>query len=141
MIDLHEELNTFLEEFQDKNIAWGEDDCSAWPALWASRRRGGKIVLPNYSSEAEAHALIERAGSLCAVWEDIAARIGVFETTEPKCGDIAIIEMGAIPQMGAIFGEGGIALLRATYGPADDRKDGIRPIRPYPRTIVKAWAI
>lgn len=87
------ELGEYLSAARRKPHAWRSHDCTAFPAIWA----GFADALPQYSSEAEAEAMLFDAGGLVALWEQaIAAHPGkAHEVSEPQAGDVGVIEMPA----------------------------------------------
>jgi hypothetical protein len=109
-------LDAFAREMDGRPVSWGENDCSAAPALWL-RRLGWKVALPIYRSREEAHAIIAAHGSLAATWENcisgsgMAVRIG-----EPQLGDVAVIETRLFGQIGGIVASGSILLVRQDDG-------------------------
>jgi hypothetical protein len=96
-------------------------DCCAFPALWAG------IPLPEYSTEAEAEAMLIEAGGLVPLWDaaalgraealsspDLAepGDIGVIEMPALDDGVIAMVEIGAIwtgKRWAFVSGKGGVA--------------------------------
>ncbi len=109
-------LASFLERFEGKSVEWGVDDCSAVAHLWL-RELGINPDLPHYSCRDEAHALIEAAGSLDAIWRDNLSRAGVYPRAgDPHLGDVGIIDTRRFGQVGVIFGSGGICCWRTDQG-------------------------
>lgn len=77
------DLGAYLNEAAGKPWAWGEHDCSAWPARWAG------IPLPDYEDAAGAFELVAELG-LVALWERVGAE-RIEPVTDPEAGDIAVI--------------------------------------------------
>lgn len=136
MTDIETMLMAYLEEMDGRPVTWGIDDCSAWPAEWIRRATGHTIKLPRYSNRDEAHALIERSGSLHALWSDHLADAGFAETTEPRLGDVGVVDISQ-GQVGVVFGHAGLAFWRAEGNGAG----GVRPFQPRTRYIAGIWSI
>lgn len=124
-------LRAYVDAAQNEPVVWGESDCSAWPARWVAQELGRPVMMPRYRSREEAHALIARAGSLFNLWRDMAARLGVFQTNEPKLGDVGLVAFSD-RDVGGIFAHGGILLVRTDAGSIS----GLGP-----RKIIAAWAL
>lgn len=129
--DITARLWTFLEPFDGRPVEWGVDDCSAWCAAWA-RDCGHEVHLPAYASEDEAHALIDAAGGLVNVWDDVCASAGVCERIgDPQIGDVGIIPTNRFGPVGVIWADNGLACWRL-------KTSGLWL---KPRTFIKTWAI
>lgn len=134
MTDIPDLLQAFLAETVDKPMVWGVSDCTTWPAEWVERACG--VTLPHlaYADRDEARALIEKAGSLVAVWDEALAQTHLMETGVHEAGDVGIIETHAYGQCGGIFIDENYFAWRA-------EPQGYRVLRPRPRTILKVWSI
>jgi hypothetical protein len=134
MTEIYEMLRAYLAESEDAPMVWGESDCSVWPARWVERVRGISVPLPKWSSLEEAHALMVKAGSLSALWEEALAECDIFETASPETGDVGVILSHAHGEAGGIFLDGGYFAWRA-------EPKGYRILRPRENTILKVWSI
>lgn len=114
----------------DKPVTWGVDDCTRWAADWVEAVRGIDLKLPPYRGEAQARALIARAGGLEVLWSERLARAGFFETTAPAYGDVGLVETRIGP-VGLVFCHDGTGALRS--------EAGVTFLRP--REILRAWSI
>jgi len=115
--DRADKLAAFLESLHDKPVTWGRDDCTAAPAAWVEVAIGRHVPVPPYVTKEAAHALIEQAGDLAALWTDVLAKVDLHETGGiPKLGDIGVIELKSMGQVGCIFAAGGVAAIRAETG-------------------------
>lgn len=126
-----ERVMTYARGFEGLEVTWGKDDCSMFVARWVEQETGQPLVLPSYASREEAYARIAEAGSLAALWADIANEAGIPETGSPVLGDVAVIETARFGQVGVICLENGVCLWRETKGVT------IFP----PRQIVAAWRV
>lgn len=130
---LHRDLAAHTESVFEKTVDWGVDDCSAWVAAWVEKAFGAKINLPSYSSREEALALIDKAGSLAALWDNLCAEAGSFGAHfEPEYGDVAVIDFGSYGQVGMIALDAPNFVWRTDVGYT------IRSA--FPRHIVKVWS-
>lgn len=81
-------LGEYLAAARTKPWEWHEHDCCAFPARWAG------VELPEYSSEAEAEAMLQAAGGLVPLWDDAAQ--GKADEANPRDvmpGDVGVIEL------------------------------------------------
>lgn len=79
-------LEKYLEATMAKEWAWGEHDCSAWPAKWAG------VPLPYYDNEIDAIKLIGGAGGLVDLWDKVGE--GYIERVDtPQPGDIGVLRI------------------------------------------------
>ncbi|HEX5940502.1 MAG TPA: hypothetical protein VFZ12_09090 [Dehalococcoidia bacterium] len=130
---ISEMLSAYLAETVDAPMVWGESDCTMWPARWIEKVRGISLAIPKWESRDEAHALMDQAGSLVALWDDVLAG-HLHETGCPETGDVGVIESHFHGECGGIFLDGGYFAWRA-------EPQGYRILRPRQNTILKAWAI
>lgn len=121
----------YARSFEGLDVTWGKDDCSMFVAGWVEQETGQPLALPSYASRDEAYARIAAAGSLAALWGDIANEAGIMETGAPDLGDVAVIETARFGQVGVICLYNGACLWRETKGVT------IFP----PRQIVAAWRV
>lgn len=109
-------LDDFLREIADEPVKWGWNDCSAVPYRWLLEN-GIVAELPEYGSRDEAHAIIDRHGSLAATWDwsfrntELSERFG-----DALIGDIAVIDTRIYGQIGGIVAHGGILAIRKDDG-------------------------
>jgi len=126
------ELTQAFEQLQARCMEtpaeWGVDDCTALCRSWAQEQFGAVFDLPEYHSREEAHALIQEAGSLAALW---ARHIGAPDDGEAVRGSVGIIDMGKFGQVGMICAGNGYWFWRSD--------DGYRWVTPLPRQIVAHW--
>jgi hypothetical protein len=132
MID--EMLKNYLAEAVDAPMAWGESDCTMWPARWVEKARGITFQVPVYRTRDEGHALMAKAGSLVSLWDEGLSGSGIMETYAPEAGDVGVIASHLHGQCGGIFLDGGYFAWRA-------EPQGYRILRPRQNTILKAWSI
>lgn len=129
MADLALRLAAFLEAREGKSVQWGVDDCTAVAAQWLGDN-GVSVQLPLYHSQEEAHAIIEAAGGLVALWDRYLGDVSV-RFDEPRLGDIGIIDTRRFGPIGVIVGKGGICCWR--------KEGGFFWIAP--RNYLKVWAV
>lgn len=130
--DLVPVLKAYVEESSDLETVWGVSDCSAWCAKWVERATGRLVPLPVWHTREEAHALIEKYGSLDAVWEETLS--GVLDLTgAPKYGDVGIIDTGRYGQVGGVF-------LHGRYFAWKADPVGVAFLVPR-NNIVKSWSL
>lgn len=130
--DLAEALHAYIAQAQDAPMQWGVSDCSKWSAGWVELACGRPVALPRWSSHREARHLIDKAGSLDALWSDALAAYGLREVGVPELGDVGIIDTGRFGQVGGIFLHGGYFAWRA-------EPSGVLFLMP--RDIVRVWSI
>src|SRR5690606_8905615 len=95
---------------------WGVDDCTAAPAAWIRQETGLPIYPLRYVDRAGAMALIEKHGGLVNLWDRTLNPVGIFMTdADPAPGDVGVIEMRTIGDVGCIFAKNGIAMIRVEY--------------------------
>lgn len=133
MSDRAQRLRSYLDEAKETACQWGRDDCSMFAGRWIEREREADLALPAYRDETEARAMIAREGGLVAIWDRIARAAGIFETSVPSLGDVALIETARFGPVGVIFARDGVAAWRATQG--------LTFLRPRGKTILKAWSV
>lgn len=131
---IEEMLKDYLAETVDAPMVWGESDCTMWPARWIEKVRGVSLPIPEWSSRDEAHALMDDAGSLVALWEDVLADSGMMRAYAPEAGDVGVIKSHFHGECGGIFLDAGFFAWRA-------EPQGYRILRPRHDTILKAWSI
>ena len=126
-------LKTFIEGWKDVPVVWGESDCTAYAAKWVEIATGCPVTrLADYSSKDEAVAIIERYGSLLALWDEALVQAGIFENHyAPQLGDVALVRTADYGDVGVIVANDGACVLRT--------ETGTRFLRP--RSFVKVWAI
>ncbi|WP_011580573.1 MULTISPECIES: DUF6950 family protein [Chelativorans] len=144
-----ERLRAYVDAVKGKPMTWGVDDCSLWPAQWFANETGREFDWPLYSSEAEAHRIIDAEGGLVSVWNRIARQAGVMPRygEMPVVGDVGIIETTR-GRVGGIFTFGGGMCVRTLDGAAAigvvgrafpvRNADGTWERRP---VVVKVWAL
>lgn len=131
--DIKFRLNQFIEPYKNKRFEWGKDDCTMLPAKWLAHYLGLPLPDIQYSTDAEAHAIIEDRGGLVVVWDDWLSSHGVRERIgEPKMGDVAIIDTRLHGHVGGICASGRVLLMRTDKG-------GVTFFGPV-RKFVKVWA-
>lgn len=128
-------LKAYIAALGERPATWGVDDCSTWPAQWAVEITGREIDWMPYDSREAAHAIIEAAGSLEAVWSPLLRRAGFIEIhgEEPSVGDIGIIKTKYHGDVGGIFAFGRAFCWRA--------EKGVRMLGPKLHTIVTVWRV
>ncbi len=131
MPDIEDELRDFLCETQDSPCDWTTSDCSRWPASWVRRVHGRDVPLPRWANKAEAHRLIDDAGSLSQLWSEALLSFGLRECGVPDLGDVGVIDTARFGQVGGIFVAGGYFACRTETG----------VIYLMPRYIVRSWAL
>jgi hypothetical protein len=130
---MKEQLAAFLDELDGKGVVWGKTDCSATPHMWLARL-GINAALPPYRSREEAHAIIERHGSLVATWDWCLRDTAVYERGDaPQLGDIAVIDTRLYRQIGGIVAAGNILIVRKD----DGNFQWFGPVRRF----AKVWAV
>ena len=63
-----ERLNAFVEAYQGKEIQWGADDCSMWPALWVQQETGLTLDLPKVEGMRACRQYLKDSGGIAYVW-------------------------------------------------------------------------
>lgn len=133
MADMAERLSAFLRTISDEPVEWGRNDCSAVPQRWLIEN-GIVPELPVYQSRDEAHAIIDRHGSLVAAWDWCLRNDPLPERyAAPRLGDIAVVDTRLYGQIGGIVAEGGILVIRRDDG-------GFHWFGPV-RRFEKIWAV
>jgi hypothetical protein len=109
-----DKISDFINSYDGKQVVWGVDDCTAWAAKWAELSTGKPIQLPVYSSQDEAHEIIDNAGGLV---ELITKYLGFAQIYgEPTIGDIAVIETGKSGLVTVLMLQNGVAAWRTDKG-------------------------
>lgn len=129
-ISRQQRLRAFLKSYEEQPVEWRVSDCSAAPAKWVEAEREISIAFPEYGTREEAARLIAEAGGLVNIWNErlpLSARIA-----PPELGDVGIVSMRKLGDVGVIIGAPGIALLRREEG-------GWHAISP--SSYVKVWAL
>lgn len=126
---LRDLLKEHVASVEGKDAEWGVDDCTPWCASWVRKVTGVCLIEPDWHSWEEAKAKIDRAGSLCALWDETLVGSIMEETLDPKYGDIGIIARSDDGQVSGIFLDQGRFVWRVRNGIF------IQPARP----LVKAW--
>lgn len=91
------QLVEFMRRYQDRPFKWGQDDCCLFVADWWQETHGVDPVAHirgTYDSYESAHAIIDAAGGLLRLIEDLAARAGAKEVSTPSTGSFAVIDPG-----------------------------------------------
>lgn len=87
-------LSAYLSDAARRPFVWGAFDCCILIADWVALERGDdpmRSLRGAYDSEAGALALVEQAGGLLALVDDLAGRAGLSRTDAPEPGDIGIV--------------------------------------------------
>lgn len=64
-------LGEYIRAAASLRHEWGVNDCCTFPAGWIERQTGRNPMMgADYSNEAEAYAMIERAGGVVALWDE-----------------------------------------------------------------------
>lgn len=124
-------VKAYARSFEGVPVTWGVDDCSMFVARWVERETGLPLPLPSYGSRDEAHTLIAEAGSLAALWGNLAAEVGIHETGAPELGDVGVIDTSRFGQVGVIWLANGACYWRESKGVTLFQ----------PRCYVKAWRV
>lgn len=125
-----ERLMAWCEAQAEMPAQWGVNDCTLFAARWAEAETGQHLNLPAYDSEAEARALIERAGGLAELWR---AHVPFDETDAPIAGDVGIVQTRLFGEVGVIWTRPGIAAWRAVTG--------VKLFTPNPDYVVANWSL
>lgn len=132
--DLEAELRAFIEEFDGKPVSYGVDDCAPFAGLWVERATGRKLAIPRYDSREAGQVLIQKAGGLVELCDDLMAEAGFrHRYGDPEYGDVGILRTNAFGDVGGIFAHAGTFLWR--------HAEGVGIIVPRARYILKVWAI
>ena len=106
-------LEDYARQAQETPFEWGVNDCAMWAACWWELKRGEKLNLPAYHSEAEAHEKIAAAGGLIPLIE---SQIGLsIPPGQPDNGDVMVIET-SVGEMTALSSGNGYAVARTEQG-------------------------
>jgi len=128
-------LRAMCAEVADTEPVYGVDDCSAWPAQWVANITGRTLDMPVWHSRAEAEAMMDDAGGLMPIWDQVLGPAGFgVRAGMPRFGDVGVIKTFGFRDVGVIFCELGSAAWRAHRG-------GVRFLAPRHHTILKVWAI
>ena len=126
-----EKIENFINSYDEKEVVWGEDDCTAWAANWVGIATGKRIKLPAYSNQEQAHEIIDQAGGLVSL---ITQYLGFsHEYGEPELGDIAVIETARSGLVTVIMLENYAAVWRGDTG--------VKAFRARPNHIKAYWKI
>ncbi|NHT77559.1 hypothetical protein G8E10_17740 [Rhizobiaceae bacterium CRRU44] len=125
-------LETFLAEASRSPLIWSVNDCAMMLANWWQVRHGvdpAAHLRGTYSTESECLSVVERAGGIIALVEQIAAGVGAKRLQYPVAGDIGVIEVHG-HQFAAIMGPTGRWMVKAERGMAGHRCG-----------FLKAWSV
>ncbi len=115
-------------------VVWGESDCTAWAARWVEFATGKKLDLPKWNSRRDAQRLIAEAGSLEALWDEHLAKVGIYQTSEARWGDVGIMNTTVAGPVGGIFSPWAAGFnWRA--------EDGIRLLSIRPANLIAIWSV
>lgn len=130
-----ERLKAAVIALADVPVEWGVSDCSTWPAQWVADITGREFDWPAYSGQAEAEAMIARAGGLLPLWENVAQAAGLVRRHDfmPALGDVGIIRTRGYGEVGGVFADGGVLCWRASWG--------VHLIAPRRQTVVAIWEV
>jgi hypothetical protein len=126
-------LQSFVERATEP-VIWGKDDCTAWAADWIEIATGVVVPRLDYSSEAEAKALIADRGGLLAIWNWALTKAELYPTREPELGDVGLVDTRLLGPVGVIFGHAGLAMRRRNEG-------GVWTFSTAHRALIRAWSI
>lgn len=76
-------------------FAWGDCDCCLWVCDWIASVRGVDPMASwrgRYSTKRGAYRRIRRGGGFQPTVRAEMAAVGLLETTEPKAGDIGMVQ-------------------------------------------------
>lgn len=129
-----ERLETAVDALVDVPMRWGVDDCTAWVAQWVAKEIGQPVDVPQYSTEAEALALIEREGGLDRIWHMRMQALGIRRRYDesPVLGDVGLIDT-RFGLAGGIFADAGVFCWRA--------ERAVRLLPPRVHTIRAIWEL
>lgn len=126
-----QKLEDFINAYNEKDVVWGEDDCTAWAAKWVEIATGNQIELPPYQTQEQAHEIINEAGGLV---ELVNQYLGfLYEYGEPELGDIAVIETARSGLVTVIMLQNFAAVWRGDTG--------VKAFRVRPSFIKAYWKI
>lgn len=114
-IELTEKMDAFLAEIAGSPLVWGESDCTMQAHNWVVHSTGVQPNTIQYSSEQEAHRLIEEKGGLENIWFE-AMSPHFRQVAQANYGDVGIIGLTGGKKVGCIFVAGGAAVLRTHNG-------------------------
>lgn len=113
LIDREAALVAFLRRAAREPHRNGQWDCSMFLANWFQEITGRDPVVHfrgQYNDRAGWQAIIERAGGLVSLIDDVAVRVGIARTQIPELGDIGVIDLPRLGHTGAILAMSGWAL-------------------------------
>lgn len=103
-------LSAFLDRAAQTPFAWGGRDCVLFFCDWifeATGRDPAQRFRGRYSTRLGALRIIHRAGGFVALCSEELSRFGLTEATEPKAGDVGVVEAvvasGERAPVGAVF--------------------------------------
>lgn len=124
-------LEDFINAYNEKDVVWGEDDCTAWAAKWVEIATSKRIELPPYQTQEQAHEIINEAGGLV---ELVNQYLGFsYKYGEPELGDIAVIETARSGLVTVIMLQNFAAVWRGDTG--------VKAFRVRPSFIKAYWKI
>ena len=98
------DLELFVEQFADKPVAWGVDDCTMTSLQWVEQQRGLKLDAIPYKSKSQAYRLIAKNGGLENIWTSTLSGVLNVNHGEPQFGDVGLVYM----ETAGVSGEGGV---------------------------------
>lgn len=125
------QITDFINSYSNKEVVWGDDDCTAWAAKWSEVATGNPIKLPDYNCREQANQIIDDAGGLVELINNYLGFSEVFG--DPSIGDIAVIETERSGLVTVIVLNNGVAAWRGDKG--------VRLFRVRPRYIKAYWKI
>lgn len=124
-------LAAFLRASLREPFVWGERDCALWAANWILERRGidpAASLRGRYGTALGCARIAKAHGGIAGHAASLLDAAGFAETTDPKPGDVGVIETPV----------GQAVVIRTERGWAWKAKHGLSIVQ---ATHVAAWSI
>jgi len=120
-----EKLASFLSGIAAREFRNPDWVCGFMLADWYMHATGKPDPVPEHRGKEHP---MDQALELVA---EVAARLGLMETSAPECGDVGIIDFKGVLHGGIFTGRRWVLLARA----------GLSSVQPFAVTLIKAWRI
>lgn len=135
-------LAQYLSKVASEPLVLGQSDCGLWQGDWLMLA----LEIPDpvakfrgtYKTMEEWAVVSGRANLVDAV-EDVVSAIGLKRTDDPLPGDIGVVDLPLVGQVGAIMGTRGW-VVRVRMPGATEPSPGIARVYPKPK-VLAAWRV